>query len=82
MVTVTFLARKVDMVGPPKLPAAAGCDSRGNLRTFEGRGALIARASDTRAGVQGWRDMAINPRFIVMYDAALAVFDAEEVDDA
>ncbi|MFD6357918.1 hypothetical protein [Nocardia tengchongensis] len=79
-VTVTLFADKVEVVGTPKLPAPAGRDDRGDIRTFEGQGALIARKRDTRADVQAWRDMSTKPRFIAMYDAALAVFDAEEAN--
>ncbi|MFD9614953.1 hypothetical protein ACFWWS_36875 [Streptomyces sp. NPDC059083] len=78
-VTLTLLADRVEVVSMPKLPAPAGRDERGDIRTFEGNGTLIARRSDTRADVQGWRDISTNPRFIAMYDAALAVFDAEAV---
>ncbi|MEU6580641.1 hypothetical protein [Nocardia sp. NPDC046763] len=81
-VTVTLLADNVEVIGTPTLDAPAGRDSQGDIRTFEGRGALIARHFDTRDDIQGWRDMARTPRFIALYNAALAVLDAEEVANA
>ncbi|MFE3060664.1 hypothetical protein [Nocardia sp. NPDC059239] len=79
-VTVTLLAERAEVTGTPHLPAPAGRDELGNIRTFEGTGALIAYRGTTRADVQSLRDMSTNPRFIAMYNAALAVFDVEEAN--
>ncbi|WP_433568114.1 hypothetical protein ACQP1O_42940 (plasmid) [Nocardia sp. CA-151230] len=60
----------------------AGRDVDGDIRARNGQGALIARKSHTRADVQRWRDMATKPRFIALYDAALALLDTEESGNA
>lgn len=55
----------------------AGRDAKGDIRLNEGRGALVANATNTRADVQGWFDRSQPGRFRDQYAAALALFDRE-----
>ncbi|MEV0247929.1 hypothetical protein AB0H76_15155 [Nocardia sp. NPDC050712] len=69
------LTRRIWDLIEPRQQAAR--DGEGHIRLHGGRGVLVARNTDTRADVQGWRDRATEPRFAAQYDAALALFDQE-----
>lgn len=60
----------------------AARDAHNDIRLRRGQGLLVAKATDTRADIQGWLDRCDHSGFRPQYLAALTLLDAEEANHA